>query len=85
MSCRCSSGARSCGRSTTRATVGAVKTRETPPAVPTNRYVSMNLQEHHVRRLDELAGGVGLNRNQFVKMLWERMTPDDVRRIMDRR
>lgn len=45
----------------------------------------MNLQEHHVRHLDELAAAAGLNRNQFVKMLWERMTVDDVRRIMDRR
>lgn len=44
----------------------------------------MNLQDHHVRRLDELAAASGLNRNQFVKMLWERMTVKDVREIMKR-
>jgi hypothetical protein len=79
------SGARSSARSTPHATVEVVKTPAKPGQTPTNRYVSMNLQEHHLRHLDELAAGVGLNRNQFVKMLWERMTAEDVQRIMDRR
>lgn len=57
----------------------------TTPRAPNNRYISMNLQDHHVARLDELALACGLNRNQFLRMLWERMTPDDARKIKNRR
>lgn len=59
------------------------KVRTTPEARNT-RYISMNLQDHHVRHLDEMALAVGLNRNQFCRALWERMTTEDAQRIIRR-
>lgn len=48
------------------------------------KYVSMNLLDHQKNRLEELVRASGTNRNQFFRMLIEKLEEDDVEELMAR-
>ena len=48
------------------------------------RYVSINLLPHQVDKLNDLVKASGTNRNALLRHLIERLTPDDVDKLMRR-